>query len=1741
MADTGISKPYSDPPGVVKAKQLKDAGFSDAEVSAWASKQSQTLASGGFKPSEIDAYWGSQTPESAAITRHVENNLALNASEHAKVATNPAEAFHAGWDVSVTGLAINRKLPELVQNPNAGVFSRVMSGVGQFLGDAPASVGGFFGGAAAGAAVPVAGETGVSEIIGGGFGMGATPEAGRQVLLDAYKAHDGRIKTWQDAVHVIASSLWDTAKAGAIGAVTNVVGGKAGELALKAGASELVSGGANATAQVAAATGTGAALDGKVPDARDFTAAALLTLGLHGAGAMKAAMGSEAANRVQHNMETLYRQTGIPPWEAAERASRDPVFKQELHAQDPNGDPVTPQFRNVAPDEPPPYTPKVQASGLMEEHQAGWIQPETMRDVSPPKSEPSVPSTKAPPGPVGQPSVGELYTLSHEDLIALHAEKGSNDHDKLVQAFGSEEAAAEFKRLDRAQNSMDPQRADAATKEFHAKYGNLTPEQDRLVYGIGETDAQQSDIKPLLDAHSDVMPGDSQSWLSYVAALGVRGASVEDLANVTKGKGSPEAQAAYIRIAKAYEGMKAAGVDTNEIPRRMAQALVDKGGWKPEQAREVIGGFVNDIAAQQSRPKKGPFTPSANTEPEPQKALPAATGLQVYANDVPHAKSLLASLEGSGDRSVSPAGAIGKYQIMPATARQYMGNDFDVKTLFDPKVNSMVADRIVADLYKRYNGDMNAIAIAYNAGPGRAGQYVKAGPGTVLEAIPDKTLKSGIRYESRPSNKDESFLPLETQHYLANKRRRLGESTGAGGEGPPSEQPNLPIPSYSDEGAGGGAGGGGPPKPPAVLEGEDPEEVRKSFWAKQTDDTLKEEILRNVGVQPDPTARLFNLDRILGQFVSELTPARRIDDRLIKAGEMDRKRDLGAEDMFRQTYASDTRAGVFVRYGAVDPITLDIKKGSKSVMDAVAAVKEDGGDMDGWTAYMLARRTVDKATQGVKTGFNPAATEAYATRPAQTKKYARATGIFNEVMNSALDYSRDSGVHSQEQIDAMKRDNPAYISMRRIMGDDDAFSGAGRGFQARDSLKKMEGSDRQIVDPIRATLDNIRLIVKMADRNRAIGHVIGQVERGDIDNPGLVKIEDSQTIKNPDEKLFKAYGLPPEEAAATYGPLLAERQIKSHGPNDFVFIRDGKPEVWRASSPELADLMRKADGPGQANIVMKTFETFAKVERAGIVYSADFPVRNVLRDQITTFVNDPLHPPPFITWLRGIGHVIGQSDTFKDAVAKGALGSSMVDMDLNWFARDMDKVFEDTGTWDGVANTVKHPLEFFQIIAEKLDAGSRVGYFLHAQGQGIQPIKAATMSRKAYLDFAERGTAQVANQLSRIMPFFRPTLLGFKQFGEAMAERPASTLAYAVAAISMPNIALYAMCYLQDQFLPKDRKYANLPRWVKDNYFVTPEIGGTRIKLRYPQEAGTIFGGMVTRMLDTFVEHDKHAFEGWANGFLQNYLPPLMPPLAQVPIEVMTNHSFFTGQQLIPGSMEKASGYMQYTPNTSETGKALSRVLGPSGLNVLGFSPIQFDQFVKGWTGAIGQGALHALDIPFHPSKKPWEVADLPFAGSFFTRNPGMSAQPIQTFYGLMEDLEAKHADFGLAMKHATNGDDSEIDKTAPAGQYASAMAPIKAAIGVQEATIQGIAADKTMTDKEKRQQIDALLPQMIGTAQQGIKAIDDLRQTMKEQADVPENAAPPPAPEVGGPPAGRAGAAPPPLPGANRGQVPIA
>ncbi len=199
---------------------------------------------------------------------------------------------------------------------------------------------------------------------------------------------------------------------------------------------------------------------------------------------------------------------------------------------------------------------------------------------------------------------GYLWDTPVDDLRRMREEAGASDNEKLVMALG-EEGAAEFKRLDRARNSMDPQRADAAGAEFDARFGNLTPDQERLVYGIGEDPDAPSveDLDALIRAHSDVMPGDAPEDAAYMAAVGARNIDPDGIDAVMRGEGTPAQQAAFVRLQNARDALAAQGIPDGEIPARMARALVDRGGWTPSQANEIIGGFMRAFEARAVSPR----------------------------------------------------------------------------------------------------------------------------------------------------------------------------------------------------------------------------------------------------------------------------------------------------------------------------------------------------------------------------------------------------------------------------------------------------------------------------------------------------------------------------------------------------------------------------------------------------------------------------------------------------------------------------------------------------------------------------------------------------------------------------------------------------------------------------------------------------------------------------------------------------------------------------------------------------------------------------------------------------------------------------------------------------------------------------------------------------------------------------------------------------------------------------------
>jgi len=125
--------------------------------------------------------------------------------------------------------------------------------------------------------------------------------------------------------------------------------------------------------------------------------------------------------------------------------------------------------------------------------------------------------------------------------------------------------------------------------------------------------------------------------------------------------------------------------------------------------------------------------------------------------------------ESGGDpNALSPKGAIGLRQIMPATAREIAGElkdknfDFgwdetDVRRyLSNPVINRKYGDYYLRKQLRAYNGDIEAALIAYNGGPARADAWLKA-------------------------NRDDSVLPAETRDYYKKITARLTGGKPAAG------------------------------------------------------------------------------------------------------------------------------------------------------------------------------------------------------------------------------------------------------------------------------------------------------------------------------------------------------------------------------------------------------------------------------------------------------------------------------------------------------------------------------------------------------------------------------------------------------------------------------------------------------------------------------------------------------------------------------------------------------------------------------------------------------------------------------------------------------------------------------------------------------------------------------------------------------------------------------------------------
>lgn len=1072
-------------------------------------------------------------------------------------------------------------------------------------------------------------------------------------------------------------------------------------------------------------------------------------------------------------------------------------------------------------------------------------------------------------------------------------------------------------------------------------------------------------------------------------------------------------------------------------------------------------------------------------------AIPADKSLPPYLkpDDVPPAHlELFRALENSADDAVSPAGAIGRYQIMPDTAKMY---GFDPQRLQDPVYNEQVARAVIADLNNKFDGNFADMAVGYNAGPGRARAWIKGG----------RVLSS---------------LPLETQKYLLRAEKMGAFDAGFINQDATNtyEYQGQPIDFVPEQGNGGG--GKKPPLEGDILAPEPGPKKIETDVSALTDDALESQV-REIIAEPTKRNWLDPLRQLMRVTDLALEPARKAD----KVMKSDRK-EMTVEDQLRQTYGSYGRAGLFFREGVVDlsfdargnPVWKSTDRSSR--LSAFRKVKEKGGTQEGFMAYRLAKRTVEKADQGIDTGVDLAAARELVSRKSVIDKYEEAAAILRDNKNAAIDYMVRSGLLSEGRAAAAILANEDHIVFRRVI--DPSYTPPnlpGGGVKPRNPLKEMTGSKRQIVDPETADVDNQITQIAMADRNIALTRVVDMVSDFNAKNPGkslgleknegatkdIVRDLDNGTVLKA-ELLDEQGNVIPEAAKEGLAPYLVTKALvgRLNDPDNFVIFRDGQPEVWKATDQAMADILRLA-APGKGDPATNLLTWFADLQRKGIVIDPLFGLRTLTYGQFTAAAfaeGGPLLP--FTDLVRGaLDATVGGGKAWKEWQANGGMGAALADVGERYVKYDTGKSFEKTGAVEGIINFAKGAPEAWRQINSNIHAAAQVGFSIQAKQKGYSAAKSSMLSRTAYLDSAEHFAFDSVQRMARYAPFVQTTVADFQQVVGSLAQRPVSTALKAFLVLSSPtilnflaNMAVEKASDLAGTPIPEKDRYLNRPRWARDLYWSLPSInGGPAMQIKKPPSGGTfLFSVMVERFMEYLWTQDKHTFDDMFSTAKNMAVPSLLPTLATPVIEGASNHSFMTDRPIVPVSLQDNSGWMQYGPNTSETAKAVAQLLGPRSPFPQNWSPLVIENFVTGWTGTVPLKVLKMLEAPFDPIQHASEAADLPFLGSFFVRHSD-AGQVLDDFYDEYGKAAMARSDLLLAIKRGNVGEIALASKAAAFIKVYKA----REAVSNLTAVIRGVDGNPDMTADEKRLQTDQLASALYEVAKTGLltlRAIGD-------------------------------------------------
>lgn len=849
--------------------------------------------------------------------------------------------------------------------------------------------------------------------------------------------------------------------------------------------------------------------------------------------------------------------------------------------------------------------------------------------------------------------------------------------------------------------------------------------------------------------------------------------------------------------------------------------------------------------------------------------------------------------------------------------------------------------------------------------------------------------------------------------------------------------------------------------------------------------------------QRDPVSFRNLGDRAYTKLFDDLHPINQQDKILDNLMEEPLKASERVHTLGLASRGSDVISKRIITDGLVDSQGQVVGESLKSILSPLKeAMKKNKNIYVDFEDYLINKHAVTRAERGEKVfrdelGWTPEKGSQKST------EYEQMFPEFTEAANKLYTFNRqmvqswlvDTGIITQDMADAWLKSNPYYVPNKRQFTQLEKTgigSGGGKkGFGNQSNPVKgyqKGGSQRKIISPIEATIENVDAYVKAAKRNQVMQQYVRNIEQ----EPEAFK-DWAEIVKQPEKpadikKLLLSDVTDESGTVVTDGidNLLsrftddfdaAMQRTKLDKDNIVRVMVDGEPVHVLIKDKQLLSAIT-ALGPESAGWMLNLVGRVTNFMK--LVTTGSNPVfsltRNLFRDIPQAYVASTTRDNPiaFVSDIVGAAVDIGRKrGAYKQFLNVGGGHASSIAADRNLLAQSKRAVLPQSG----LRTKLARGKEGYENFINAVEIAPRLAEFKRSSNQTDDLQAALSAAQDITVNFKRRGS--LSREIDKVFPYFNAAMQGLDKTIRTYKDNPTKALTKSILAITIPTMALYAMNY-------NDPNYKKLSRRQKDAFMMIPKGDGTFIKIAKPQEQGTIFSDIPERIMRLFAEEDPAAFRDFADRLRTTFTPPGLQGALKSggltdkllgaagdtifgPVADLAANKNFSGSAIVPAYLKNLSPELQYDAKTSNVAKKIGEVTKTS--------PKQLDYLARQYTGFLGQFGQPLLspggDVGSALSQQ-------------VTSDPVFSNDLSNEFYRYKEKLDQANLD----------SDQRELPDWYSDG-LRKRFAKINKRMSAIRADMRDVQADNSISNKDKRDQLRELQKSINDLAEQGIDLAD--------------------------------------------------